>query len=313
MRRGSNRRRTLQVRTADGLRPLHAASGLVHIGEFLYVIADDELYLARFRVDDDLPGELLPLLAGELPVAPAARKQQKPDWEALLHLPPDPDWPAGALLVLASGSRPNRQQAVIVPLDETGNWIGTVRRYPLDALYQTLLGHLHELNIEAALIQQDELLLLSRGNQRQPETWLFRFRLSDCLRLLRSPSPAAQAPVPLLGSTTLRLPRLAGAVASITDATALADGRWLATVVAEASNDAYHDGACVGAAIALFDVEHRLQGWWPMPAPVKYEGLAATAEANGWQLWLVNDPDSRTEPSGLFEYFLSAAENSASR
>ena len=50
-------------------RPAHvsAASGLVRVGERLYVIADDENHLAAFPRHGTQPGSLVRIFAGTLP------------------------------------------------------------------------------------------------------------------------------------------------------------------------------------------------------------------------------------------------------
>ena len=305
----AQRLRTLEVRLPDGrLDSLSAASGLVKIGPFLYVIADDELGLAQFRLDSAEPGQLLPLLPGQLPEAASERKRHKPDWEALLQLPGSATWPNGALLVFGSGSRPNRQLACIVPLGPEGDWLGRVERFDLSGFYQQLKPWTADLNIEAAFCRGDELLLVSRGNRRQPHSWLFRCPLQAWLDGLVGKT----AVLPAVTALPLELPVLAGVPAAISDAVAVDDG-WLATAIAEATDDAYQDGACVGAAFALFDVEHRLQAWWPLTEPIKFEGVAVEPTQTGWRLLLVNDPDDRAIAAGLYEVFLANPENSPSR
>src|SRR5688572_32889185 len=70
---------------ADSARHISAASGMVVVGEFLYVIADDELQLGVFEGNG--AGALVRLFPGELPKASAERKALKPDLEALVRLP----------------------------------------------------------------------------------------------------------------------------------------------------------------------------------------------------------------------------------
>jgi len=67
---------------------LSAASGLVPVGEQLYVVADDEHYLAVFDArSPEAPGRLLRLFEGGLPASPKKRKAQKPDIGSLTLLP----------------------------------------------------------------------------------------------------------------------------------------------------------------------------------------------------------------------------------
>src|SRR5262245_52390116 len=73
------------TRAGDARTPSHlsAASGLACAGSTIYVVADDELHLGVFDAAGHAPGHLLRLFEGELPMAKAARKRQKPDLEAI--------------------------------------------------------------------------------------------------------------------------------------------------------------------------------------------------------------------------------------
>src|SRR5688500_19574468 len=84
----------LSVAPAPG-RPLHlsAASGLVGVHSFSYVVADDELHLGVFRASTGEPGHLIRLFDGTLPDSAAERKRQKPDLEAIARLPAYEDYP----------------------------------------------------------------------------------------------------------------------------------------------------------------------------------------------------------------------------
>jgi hypothetical protein len=56
---------------------LSAASGLVRLGQHLYVVADDEHWLGVFDLADEGPGKLLAIFDGELPTRHRARKSAK--------------------------------------------------------------------------------------------------------------------------------------------------------------------------------------------------------------------------------------------
>ena len=81
--------RQLDLSATTSGRPLHlsAASGLVCLNSFNYVVADDELHLGVFRANSSEPGHLIRLFEGELPACKADRKKQKADFEALTLLP----------------------------------------------------------------------------------------------------------------------------------------------------------------------------------------------------------------------------------
>ncbi|MGZ9059094.1 MAG: DUF6929 family protein [Burkholderiaceae bacterium] len=109
--------RELTVARSPGAgRPRHlsAASGLVRVNNYLYVIADDEHHLGIFCSDDhQRAGRLIRLRRGTLPSVKTAHKRRKPDFEALLRLPPLTTYPHGALFAMGSGSKPNRRSAVL--------------------------------------------------------------------------------------------------------------------------------------------------------------------------------------------------------
>jgi len=114
--------RQLDLSATTSGRPLHlsAASGLVCLNSFNYVVADDELHLGVFRANSSEPGHLIRLFEGELPACKTDRKKQKADFEALTLLPSYGDYPYGALLAFGSGSRPNRRLGALLGLDAQG-------------------------------------------------------------------------------------------------------------------------------------------------------------------------------------------------
>ena len=71
----------LLKQSAQPNRPMHlsAASGLVQVGSWLYVVADDELHLAQFSLEGDSAGDLHRCFEGDLPLDVEERKAAKPD------------------------------------------------------------------------------------------------------------------------------------------------------------------------------------------------------------------------------------------
>ena len=86
-----------------------AASGLVRLGQRLFVVADDENHLTVFDLSSDEPGQPVPVFGEALPHGHDARKAAKPDCETLAALPAFDGYPHGALWVMGSGSRPSRR------------------------------------------------------------------------------------------------------------------------------------------------------------------------------------------------------------
>src|SRR5262245_32776041 len=105
-----------------GTTHLSAASALVRVGESLYVVADDQAYLARFAGDGSSPGEIITLFDEDWPEKKKARKKEKADLESLAYLPPSEDFPHGALFALGSGSRKKRMRGALLPATAGGGW-----------------------------------------------------------------------------------------------------------------------------------------------------------------------------------------------
>src|SRR5688572_11469726 len=185
----TTQRRTLTLEAPESPgRPPHvsAASGLVAVGSWLYVVADDALHLAVFPREGDAPGRSIRLFPGELPLEPAARKAAKPDLEALCLLASFPGCPHGALLAVPSGSTAVRQRGALLPLTAEGSVAGAVREVDFTPLYAQLTRELGPLNVEGAAVTGRRLLLLQRGNGEQGVDALVDLDLERLLRALEA-------------------------------------------------------------------------------------------------------------------------------
>ena len=141
-------------------RPAHvsSASGVVRRGDVVYVIGDDLLSLAEFHLSSPAPGVLRRALEGEaLPADEQARKDLKPDLEALTVLPPAAGAPYGTLLGLGSGSGEGRDRAFAWPLEPDGTLHGDPRAIDLGPLYELLASQVDDLNVEGACVMGDRL------------------------------------------------------------------------------------------------------------------------------------------------------------
>lgn len=291
---------------------LSAASGLVRVRQRLYVVADDELHLGIFdesaapRVgavpahgSEHAAGSLLRLMEGQLPQDPGKRKKAKPDFESLVHLPRLPGCPAGALLVLGSGSKPNRETGVLIALDAQGLPNGRMATVDLATLYAPLRKRFADLNIEGALLVSGELLLLQRGNKGHA--------LNACIRFdwnLMAPWLAGvQTQVPAAKSVQLlELGSVDDVPLGLTDGAAMHGGAWAFSAVAENTNNSYQDGACVGSAIGVVGADGSLQSLHLLDGAPKVEGLTVVADAGGgWVCTLVTDPDDPSVASQLLQ------------
>ncbi len=280
-------------------RPAHlsAASSLVRVGNFLYVVADDEHHLGVFGATGQGAGTLLRLFDGELPQSRATRKKKKPDVEALVLLPPFARFTHGALFGLGSGSRPNRRRGVLLGLGADGAVNGGPVAVDLSPMFVPLDDEFSKLNIEGAVVAGGELRLFQRGNKRAGNA-LVRYRLAEVRDLLRRGGRSE----PLRPSAIQRveLGEIDGIPLCFTDAAALPGGGMVFTAVAEETGDSVSDGACEGAALGMLGPEGRLRFLDRLERPLKIEGVEAQVEGSAVRLLLVTDADDASVPAVLY-------------
>ena len=245
---------------------ISAASGLACVGSHIYVVADDELHLGVFCKDDNEPGRLVRLFTGDLSIVKAHRKRHKPDLEAIVFIPAFEDFPDGALLALGSASRPNRGRGILLGLDPQG----AVHGSPEQVDMAPLLGPLHQvfadLNIEGAAVAGDELLVFQRGNKTLIDNAIIHYPLLRVLEALRGSNTVSIAPSSIM---RVGLGAIEGVPLCFTDAAALPNGDVVFCAVAEDTDDAYHDGHCVGTAIGVVDRDGQLLSLHQLEQPYK--------------------------------------------
>lgn len=295
---------TLQEPTAPD-RPawLSAASGLVRVGAYLYVVADDELHLGMFSSLDAGPGRLLRLLPGELPRGLKKRKKHKPDFEVLLRLPPFAGYGHGALLALGSGSTQRRCLGSLLMLKPDGAVQGEVRVIDATPWFEQLTRDFDELNLEGAWVSGQHLCLLQRGNKGSINAVL-HFHLDDFLNALSSGTIPA---LPTRSVHEMQLGYIEDVPLCFSDGCALPDGDWLFTAVAEATDNAYADGAFVGAAVGRVNAQQQLVWLKQVTPSCKIEGIDVVQQADGQQVLLVTDADTVHVPALLLSAELGPA------
>jgi hypothetical protein len=295
----------LELRTLDLDGPSHpgrprhvsAASGVVRRGDFAYVIGDDELFLAVFRISDPAPGRLQRVLAGELPRDDDERKRAKPDLEVLTVLPPFERRPHGALLGLGSGSTPNRDRGFVWALAPDGSLDGEPDEIDLAPLYALLRESLDDLNVEGAAVIGDGLWLLQRGNSDLGANVVTELALDEVLDSVAGDRAVAVAE--LRGMRSYDLGRLGGARLTFSDASPLGDELLVFTASAEATTDTYSDGEIAGSVVGTIDRAGGVRRLRAIETAYKVEGVHAALDTGVMSLTFVCDQDDPDVASPL--------------
>ena len=288
---------TLAAASSPGRRAhVAAASGVVSVGRFRYVIADDELHLGVFPRHGRGTGTLARVRRGRLPLQKKARKRRKPDFEALAVVPSFAGHPFGALLLLPSGSRPNRCAGALVPLRPDGGIAGAARKVDLSALYRAI-GTAFPLNIEGAFVDGEHLALMQRANKGSGVNARIRVAMHPLLDALsRNRAPPRGA---VFDMQTFDLGTIDGIPLGFTDAAALPLGGFAFTAVAEDTDDAYADGGCIGSAIGIVDDADRLVSLWRLVPALKVEGIEIGVVGRHVHIVVVTDADDASVAARL--------------
>jgi hypothetical protein len=278
-----------------GQQHLSAASGLVRVGEWLYLVADDEHHLGLMPADGAPAGwvQLLRMLPGDLPAGKRERKRHKPDFEALAFLPPVPGHPEGALWALGSGSRPNRERALLMPIAGGQPPAGAAAAIDLAGLYEPLRAEFPDLNIEGAFVDGQRVRLLQRGNKGDARNACIEYSLTELWDWLAG--ERRQAP-PALAVRQFSLGDADGVPLGFTDGAARAGGGWVFSAAAEDTHDSYRDGACAASAIGWVSEDGTLERLERIAGAPKVEGIAFAADG---RLLAVTDADDPARPSAL--------------
>lgn len=274
-----------------------AASGVVRRAEYVYVVGDDELFLAVFDAASDEPGQLRRVLSGELPSTKEERKKHKPDLEVLTVLPPFESHPYGALLGLGSGSTPKRDRGFAWGLGADGSLEGDPAELDLSPLYTLLRTHLEALNVEGAAVMGDELWLLQRGNSAEGANVVVALELAEVLdSLLRDRTLAAPE---LRHTLAFDLGELNGQPLTFSDASPLDDELLVFTASAEASESTYEDGEILGSVVGTIDRGGEVHRLRTIDRRHKVEGVHGVLDSGVIALTFVCDQDDPEVPSPL--------------
>ena len=267
-------------------------------GDYVYVIGDDELSLGVFRLSKEAPGELRPVLSGQLSSDHGERKREKPDLEALTLLPPYADRPYGALLGLGSGTKAQRERGFVWGLDADGSLLEEPTELDLSPLYDRLREAAPELNIEGASALGDRLWLFHRGNTEQGLNIVAEVPLADFIEGVRGGGRIACGD----GARTrgYELGDLDGVPLTFSDATPLADELVVFTASAEPGSDPHGtDGRIRGSVVGTIDTDGRVERLRTIDRRWKVEGVYASIDARVIDFLFVCDQDDPDSASPL--------------
>lgn len=274
---------------------VEAASGLAVVGDTMYLVTDDELYLAVFAEMGRRRGRVVPILSGELPHDYGERKERKPDLESLTQLPAFARFKHGGLIALGSGSSNERRRGSFAALEGDGS-IGEVVELDMGPLVDRLRGDIPGLNLEGTAVTGDAFRVLQRGNEEGSFNAHIDLDLSGICA-------AISAGVALSGDLVRAvvehdLGRIRGIDLCFSDADTLPDGRIAFSASAEPLEDD-GDGPSIGSAVGLMTSDGRIAALEPLDVEVKVEGLAVRPESGAFAAYLVTDEDSPDVSSDL--------------
>jgi hypothetical protein len=296
---------TLQTPTSEGRGAyLAAASGLLQVKDYLYVVADDENHLGMFASQQpDKPGTTITLLDGVLSDEYEERKAAKPDFEALILLPAFEQYKHGALLALGSGSKKKRRQGVVLGLDAHGAIQTEPQIVDFSELYDGLKERFAKLNIEGGFVRGATLYLLQRGNKKNSENAVITVSWTEVEQAIID---KVAVPKSALGTIQSYMMGMVGDVPlCFTDATLLPNGSWVFSAAAEATDDNYNDGAFLGGAIGVVNRQGSICLLERIDASHKVEGISAKVDGERLQLLLVTDADDASRPAQLLSATLT--------
>jgi hypothetical protein len=282
-------------RPSQSDRPAHisAASGVVRRGDFVYVIGDDELHLAVFRISARGPGELRRVLSGELPTDEGERKGAKPDLEALTALPPFSGAPHGGILGLGSGSSEHRDRGFFWRFVADGSLAGEPVTIDFGPVYARLRDELGGINIEGAAVFAECLWLFNRGNEGPAPNAIAEFALTDLSGSLTG--DLVVNPGELAAIRSYRLGELGGAPLCFSDAAALSDEM----VVFTASAEGTEDGDLHGSVVGTIDANGEVRRLRTIDRRWKVEGVHAAIDTGVVDFVFVCDQDDPAVASPL--------------
>jgi hypothetical protein len=171
-------------------------------------------------------------------------------------------------------------------------------------MYVPLEREFGELNVEGAFVSGPFLSLLQRGLSPKPRSARVRVKLASLVEALISERPPPAAAVHDI--TDYELGSVRGVALGFTDGAAMSRGSFAFTAVAEATDNAYADAACVGSAIGIIGADDKLREMWRLSPPLKVEGIAIRQRPRGLRVMVVTDDDDPKVASRLLSAVVPA-------
>jgi hypothetical protein len=307
--------------SADDDRPgfVLAASGLVTLGEHLFVVQDNANWIAVVNPDDSVTAVPLPRGPSGARIFSKARDNadDKADLEACVIVRGD-DGPE----LVAFGSGTARSRCWILRMKRPDQATGGARpssQYEAEFLdasvfYESLMRERAfcggSLNIEGAIaLDETRILVLQRGNAPPGEGEPVDATGEICWRLLSRhlKDPANVPPPPIENVVRYELGDLNGVRLTFSDAEYLGDGRILFSASAEHPEEG--DGEVEGSVLGV--IERTGETRWTevmcedgSPFTSKIEGLSRSVHDSSTVRFVIDD-DDETAPSDVYEAKLS--------
>ena len=284
----------------DDSRRVQAASGLVIVDQTLYVVSDDQLYLAMFPNMGRDVGRVVPLLEGSLPQDQSERKEDKPDLESLSPLAPFGRFGRGGLVTVGSGSSDRRVHGAFAAFADDGS-IDEVMLLDARPLIEALDQRIPGLNLEGTAVTNDVFRVLQRGN----EDGSFNAHIDlDLERLQEQISHGGPLTDELIVEIHKHdLGQMRGVPLCFSDADTLPDHRIVFSASAEPdAGDA--DGGSLGSAVGLMAADGEVVELEPVDVQVKVEGLAVIQIDGSIEAYMVTDEDDPEIPTDLWRLVL---------
>lgn len=265
-----------------------SASGIVQLGNTLYVIGDNSAWLYQLNNQYEVTNQHSLVAGNTDSILP---KATKPDFEAMTSIDIDGEM---ELLIFGSGSKSPERDGIVRVSFKDG--IQT-KLFDASTLYTDLRASTHldaqSLNIEAAATIGNTLYLFNREHNL-----LLEYPLNEFLNFLNGLNE-----LPSYNLYHINLPRYNGLDAKFSGASAMIGSQQLVfTASLEDTPNTYDDGEVIGSYVGIINLEYLKDGYQPQciliadnskPIAIKVESVEVleTINPNELKLVLVTDSD----------------------